>query len=204
MRRFWLRLGGLVVPLLVLSQFALPAFLEGRVEDRLTSDGGTADVSLGALPALRLLAGDGDELTVRASGLRIDIDKREKPFDDLDKFGDARIFIEDSMAGPFRIGSFFLNKTGDHRYLVVGMVRASVADLGRYAGDRLGGSFGGLLAGVTAAALGTGGGEIPVQLRATVDTSGGEPHTIDARADVAGLPAGPLTLVLVDALLAGL
>ena len=203
MRLFFFRLAGILVPLLVLSQIVVPGFVGGRLEDRITERGGSADVSLSAFPALRLLAGGGDKLYVRASGLRLEA-RGERPFDELDKFGDATVSISDSEAGPFRVQSFFLDRTGDQRYRVFATVRTNLADLGRYAGERLGGSFGGALAGLAASALATGGEQIPAQLRATVDTSGERPRTLDGQADVGGLPAGPVALLLVDVLLAGL
>ena len=46
---------------------------EHRIEDRLTDGGGTADVSLDAFPAARLLFGDGTKLSVTGSGLDLDL-----------------------------------------------------------------------------------------------------------------------------------
>ena len=205
MRRFWYRLAGFGVPLLVLSQLALPSFLADRLESRLTEDGGTAEAQLSAFPALRLLAGHGDRLYIRASGLSLEEPREERPFDRLDKFDDVAVLIERSRAGPFRVRSFFLDRVSDKRYRVYSSVTTSAAEIGRYAGDRLGGPLAGGLASVAAAALSAGGArEIPAQLRATVDTSGEMPRTIDAQADVGGLPAGPLALILTDALLARL
>jgi len=204
MRRFLYRLVAFAVPALLLSQLALPSFLGDRVESRLTKDGGTADVSLSALPALRLLAGRGDRLYIRASGLRLDETRDERPFDRLDRFGDVTVAIENSRAGPFRVRSFFLDRTGDERYRVFASVTTNLADFGRYAGERLGGPFGRGLASLAASALATGRQEIPAQLRATIDSSGDVPQTLDAYADVGGLPAGPLALILTDALLARL
>src|SRR3954447_1744079 len=52
MRRVLVVCFGLVILVLVLSQLFLPLYLEGRVEGRLTREGGKADVTLKALPAL--------------------------------------------------------------------------------------------------------------------------------------------------------
>src|SRR5437764_14631330 len=52
MRRVLIAGFGVVILLLVLSQLFLPLYLEGRVEHRLTKNGGKADVTLKALPAL--------------------------------------------------------------------------------------------------------------------------------------------------------
>ena len=43
---------------------------EPDVEDRLTKDGGTAEVNIEAVPAVRLLFDDGDKLEVKAQGGR--------------------------------------------------------------------------------------------------------------------------------------
>ena len=207
MRLFLFRLAGILVPLFVLSQVVLPWYAADRVEGRLTENGGTADVSVSAFPAVRLIAGHGDRLYVKASGLDLDLEeKREKPFDRMDKFDDVTIAIADSRAGPFRVRSFFLDRTAPQRYRVFSTVTTSLTELGRYAGERLGGSFGGLLSSLAASALGAGGGgrEIPANVRATVDSSGAEPRTVDAQADVGGLPAGSVALLLTDALLSRL
>ena len=50
------------------SQLVIPPIAEHRIEDRLTDGGGTADVSLQAFPAARLLFGDGTRLSITGSG----------------------------------------------------------------------------------------------------------------------------------------
>ena len=59
MRYALIAAAGLVVAL-VATQLVLPPLLASKVEDRLTAHGGRADVDLDAVPALRLLAHDGD------------------------------------------------------------------------------------------------------------------------------------------------
>ena len=203
MRRFFYRLVGIVVPLLLLSQLLLPSYLGGRVENRLTEDGGEAEVSLSAVPALTLLAGRGDKLYVKASGLKLD-DERQEPFDRLDKFDDVTVSVTDSQAGPFAVKSFYLDSVGDQRYRVIASITTNLSDLGRYAGERLGGPLGRGLATLAASALATGDQEIPAQLRATVDSSGEVPRTVEADANLGGLAGGPLALILTDAVLARL
>src|SRR2546425_9682433 len=73
MRRVLLVGVGIAILLLVLSQLFLPPYLEGRVEDRLVKNGGKADVTLKALPALTLLADSGSEAKVRGTGLTLDL-----------------------------------------------------------------------------------------------------------------------------------
>lgn len=205
MRLFLFRLAGVLVPLVVLSQLALPPFLGDRIESRLTEDGGTAEVKLSAFPAALLLTGRGDKLFVQASRLRFDLDdRRENVFDRLGKFDDVAVSISKSRAGPFEIESFFLDRLSEDRYRVFATLSTSASELGRYASEQLGGGFGGLLAALAASTLGGQDRPIPVQLRTTIDTAGSEPRAVDAYADVARLPAGPLALVVTDALLAQL
>ncbi len=59
---------------------------EHRIEDRLTDGGGTADVSLHAFPAARLLFGDGTKLSVTGSGLDLGLQQQSNVFDKLDGF----------------------------------------------------------------------------------------------------------------------
>ena len=51
-----------IVVALVATQLVLPPIISGKIEDRLTKDGGTAHASIHALPALRLLFSEGDKL----------------------------------------------------------------------------------------------------------------------------------------------
>ena len=71
MRRLALSALIIVAVIAVGSQFALPPIAEDRAADRLTDAGGSADVSISAFPALRLLFGDGDRIDVRGRGLTL-------------------------------------------------------------------------------------------------------------------------------------
>ena len=71
MTRFALISVGVLVVLALVSQFALPPLLEGRVESRLERDGGSADVKLSAFPAARLLFSDGKSLEVEGRDLAL-------------------------------------------------------------------------------------------------------------------------------------
>src|SRR4051794_41203534 len=66
------KLGIVVLVLLALlgiSQLVIPLIAEHRIQDRLTAGGGSADVSLSAFPAVRLLFGDGSRIAVNGQGL---------------------------------------------------------------------------------------------------------------------------------------
>src|SRR4051794_41864649 len=56
--------------LLVGAQLVLPGYAANRIDDRLTEGGGDVDVSVESLPAVRLIFGDGDRLSVSGGGPR--------------------------------------------------------------------------------------------------------------------------------------
>ena len=69
----------------------IPGQAEKKVRDRLTRNGGTADVYIRAIPAIRLLCDDGDELDVEAHGIEIPArDLRGGSFKQLDGFDQMR------------------------------------------------------------------------------------------------------------------
>src|SRR3954447_3486489 len=111
MRRVLLIGAGIVIAVLVLSQLLLPLYLEGRVEDRLSKNGGSADVTLKALPALTLLSDSGSEAKVRGHGLTLDLNGGgAKPLDKLDGFGKVDVDITSSSAGPFHVSDMTLKR----------------------------------------------------------------------------------------------
>ena len=78
MSRWGIAVAGVVVFALVASQVLIPPLGESRVEDRLEAGGGTAEVKLGAVPAVRLLFGDGERLEVRAHDLDLPLDRDQE------------------------------------------------------------------------------------------------------------------------------
>ena len=205
MRRFAIRLAVVLVALLVVSQFVIPPLAEKKVRDRVTEHGGTADVNLSAIPALELLLGKGDKLDLEASGLSVDLDaKQEEVFKKLDDFGEVRIAITSSRAGPFTISAFRVRKTAPNRYAVAIAGDGTAGDVARYAGSRLAGGFGQALAGLATSALGGFDRAIPFNATMVIDTSSGSPRADNVSGSVAGLPAGPLAQVVANALLGGL
>jgi hypothetical protein len=201
MRRAAVIAAAVLIALLVLSQLLLPPYLEGRVKDRLTRNGGTADVSLSAFPALTLLFGSGDEAKVHASGLSLDVGKAtNKPLDRLDGFDKVDVEVTASTAGPFRVSDLTLERdNGDDPYATTVHATVSGHDLATYAGGRLGGALGGFLGGLAAGAVPFASTSIPVDVDATVVSDSGRPHVESANGSIAGLPAGPLLEALADA-----
>jgi hypothetical protein len=192
-------LGSLVV-LLLASQLVLPPIAERRTADRLERHGGSADVSLSAFPALRLLFGDGDSLEVKGRNLQVDPGHGRDALDRLDGFDDVRVRLEDLETGPLHVSSFELLRDkgqSDYRARIKGTT--SAREVASFLGSRAGGALGGLLGDLAAGSLLGGSTEVPLDFRARVHSDGGEVNVSGATGSVAGLPAGPLAQLVVNA-----
>ena len=193
-----------VALLAVAAQLALPAYYEGRVEDRLEEKGGSAEVSVGAFPAVTLVGGRGSELTATGHGLRFDLDdRREDPFGRLDGFEDVDLELTDVDAGSIHMSSFVLRREGrDSEYDMRVRARATPVELARELGSVAGGPLGGLVGSLATGLLpGSGSTEIPLDLSARVRSKDGRPDVTDAQGSVGGIPAGPLAQVVLGAVL---
>jgi hypothetical protein len=202
MRRIGLVIGGVVVVLLVASQFVIPAVAERVAASRLTKHGGHAEVSISSFPALRLVFGHGDSLRVDGHGIDLPT-TGDHELDRLDKFGEVHMTLRDSRAGPVAIRSFRLERPeGAKNYSASLSGATTPRDVATFLGSRAGGALGGLFGDLAA---GTALGErsstrVPLRLRANV-TDGG---VYAAGGTVAGVPAGPLLQLVLDAVLRGL
>lgn len=200
-------LAGILLTLAVLAlivQLALPAYLEHRVEDRLEEGGGSAEVTLSAIPAVSLLAGRGDSFKARGTGLRFDLgERRENPFERLDGFQRVDMKLSDLDAGSFQVERFDLSRSSrDESYDLQLRARATprelAAELGSAAGGPLVGLAGSLAIGVFPGASSV---AIPVELETRVDSRDGSPSVRSTRATVGGVPAGPLAEIVLGAVL---
>jgi hypothetical protein len=188
-----------LVVLAVASQFVIPPVAENRVEDRLTSGGGSADVSVDAFPAVRLLFGDGDRIEVRGNGLDLDLERETNIFDNLDGFDEVDISLADYRAGPFQIRTFQLTRDGpEATYDLVLVGSATPADIAAYGADRLG-LVGGPLLGAIAARL-AGKRPVPIDLDMQLRSEDGRVVVESGGGTVAGLPAGLLAQVITSAI----
>jgi hypothetical protein len=192
---------GLVV-LGLIAQIVLPGLVSGKVENRLTNRGGTADVQLHAFPSLRLLFGEGDSARVRARGVQLALVSPDaKVFDQLDGFDDVDVQVTDARAGPFKLSLVSLERRGSdrpYRTTVHGTITAR--DLGTFSASQFGGALGGFLGGLMGGALPFGDEPVPLDLAAVVRSDGGRPHAVTVSGSVAGVPAGPLVEALAQAL----
>jgi hypothetical protein len=187
-----------VVLLLAGAQALIPRLAAGEAEDRLTADGGSADVSIQAFPAVRLLFGDGHRLKARGNGMRLDLEDERVSLEDLDGFDEVDVDLSGFQAGPMQVARFVLKRPSQDRpYRVSVDAAATPQELADQFGEQIGGSFGSFLARLGAGLLPDN--PLPVTLDANVQTANGQIQVTGADASVAGIPAGPLAALIVSA-----
>jgi hypothetical protein len=200
MRRIAVVLLGLVVVVLLAAQLFLPSVAEHRAEDRLERHGGSAKVSVSALPAMRLLFGDGDSMTVTGSGLDLTPRERRNSLEKLDGFDEVSVKLDRLLAGPLHVSSFTLERGEGERYYRTRMRgTTSAQEVGSFLGSQAGGAFGGLLGGLAGGSLPGGGAEVPVRVHAVIASRNGDVLVRSASGSVAGIAADPLVEIVVAA-----
>ena len=204
MRKMLLGVAATLLVILIATQVILPRVISSEVEKRLTQDGGTAAVRISAVPALTLAAGRGRSIEVSGDDLVYDLDERnERPFERLDGFGDVKVDLRNLEAGTVQLSTFTLTREGrDQPYSLSMRGTSTPRDLAAELGSATGGTLGGLLGGLASGVLPeAGGGTVPLRMDATVRSEDGRPRVDSARATVAGVPAGPLTEVVLRSVL---
>jgi hypothetical protein len=192
MRRIVVVLLGALAALIVASQLFLPGIAERRAEHRLERHGGTAKVSMSALPAARLLFHDGDSLKVRGSGLQLDTEERGDDLERMDGFDEVSVELDQLTAGPLHVSSFDLERgEGERDYRMRMRGSTSAADIGSFLGGILGGLAGGSLPGGSA--------QVPVNVKAVVVSRDGNVRVRSATGTIAGVPADPVVQFVVAA-----
>ncbi len=201
MRGRWaLIAAGVVVFALVASQILIPALGEQRVEDRLTAGGGSADVTLDAFPAARLLFSDGERFEVEARDLSLDLDEEVEVFDKLDGFGLVDVSIVESIAGPFELDSFSLTRDGDGPYRLVSSGSASPSALTEYGFERFQLPGEGLIDALLDPFLDDADVPVPLDLDMELVSDDGRIRVVSGGGTIAGLPMGPLAELLTAAI----
>jgi len=197
----WLLIVALVLlALAVASQLAIPPLAEHRIEDRLTDGGGAAEVSLEAFPAVRLLFGDGRQLSVSGSGLDLAVEQQPNVFDDLDGFDQVDVGLTEFRAGPFAVANFELTRPAPSAaYHLVSSSRTTPGDLAEYGAARLGLPGGPLLRFLAGQALG-GKRPIPIDLDMQLRSDSGRIVVVSGGGSVAGFPTGPLAELITSAI----
>ena len=184
---------GLVVAAVAI-QLIVPRVGRSRIERRLTERGGEAEVTVRALPALRLLRRQGDLIRVRGSRLEIGMSKESGG---LDGFREVDIVLREFVTGPFAIREFELIRAGEGPYVMRAEAVTSGVDLVGFGTPQLG------LAARTAPLLEPvarqaplGSRPIPVSVEVELISEAGLLRVASGGGSVAGYPAGRLATVL--------
>jgi len=185
---------------LVATQILLPRMGESQVEDRLTRDGGTADVTIEAVPAIRLLFDDGDRLAVRAEDIQIPVaDLRRGSFKELDGFDEVDVQLARSTLGPFFAEDVTITRgEGEELYGFTYRGSTSAADVGEFA---LAGLPPLLRSALTALAGRAGSADLPIRLDVTLRSQGGTARLVGGTGTFAGLPLSGFALGIAGAII---
>ena len=210
MRRSSLRLLGVglavVIAILAGSQVLIPGIVARNVEDRLLAEGGSATVEIDAVPALGLLFGRGGSITVRGADIPVDLLDADDPLERLDGFASVDVRLERLTAGPLEEATFELHRSDDRDAAfsmnVVGQMTPE--GVARYAGEQVAGPLGGLIGNLTGV-LPFGNEPLPVEIEAfVVRAEDGDVRITDGGGSIAGIPLGPFSELLVEAVAARL
>ena len=200
----WVILGAVFTGLAFgITQGVIPGKAEKKVRDRLTRNGGTADVQIRAIPAIRLLWDDGDELDVQAHGIDIPArDLRGGSFKQLDGFDEMKFEMVRSQVGPFTADRVSLSRgEGEQNYNFTFGGSTSAGQLASFAL--------GTLPPILRSLIETVGGrpaeaEIPIRLNAELKSEGGRAELVRGSGTVAGLPIGGIALPIAGAIISRL
>jgi hypothetical protein len=186
---------------LIATQILLPRIGENQVEERLTKDGGTATVTIEAVPAVRLLFDDGDKLAVRAREVNIPIeDIQGKSFKELDGFSEVDVRLALSRVGPFSADRVTISRgEGDELYGFTFRGSTSAAEVSEFA---LSGLPQLLRSALTALAGRAGSQELPIRLDVNLRSEQGRARVVGGTGTVAGLPLGGFALGIAGAIIA--
>jgi hypothetical protein len=199
--RFTIRVVLVLVLLAVASQFAVPAIAEHHVAGRLTEGGGTADVSLSAFPAIRLLFGDGDRIEVRGRDLHLPTSSEEAAnLDQLDHYSHVDVRLRDSRIGPVAARNLVIRRDGSFPYRVRATGETSLAQLADVGASKLGLLEGVALRAATREALGARARQsIPVHLHMRLTDKEGRLVVSGGSGSIAGVKTGPLAALITSA-----
>lgn len=200
MARWGIAAAGVLVFLLVASQILVPSLGERKIEERLTEGGGSAEVTLGAFPAARLLFSDGERFEVSARDLDLGLHRREQVFERLDGFSLVDVSVADSVAGPFELTSFRLHRDGEGAYRLTASGKTSPSSLVDYGVEGLelpGGDLAGLALDLFGIETNL---DLPIELDMELTSDDGRVQVVSGGGTVAGVPTGPLAELLTSAI----
>lgn len=186
-----------------LTQAIIPNQAEQEVEDRLTRDGGNADVTVKAIPAIRLLFDDGDVIEVDARRVNIPIeDLRGGSFKELDGFDEVDVRLLRSEIGPFTANRTLLERgEGEETYDFTFQGSTSAGQLADFALGALPPTLRSLIETIGGRPAET---PIPIRLDAELKSRGGRADLVSGSGTVAGLPLGGIALPIAGAIISRL
>jgi hypothetical protein len=178
------------------AQLVIPPIAEKRIQDRLTAAGGTADVSMSAFPAARLLFGDGSRIAVTGEGLDLTEEQESgEVFSNLDGYDHVSVNLDRFRAGPFALASFELTRPGPAApYHLAARGRTTPTDLASYGASTLGLPGGPLLSYLGDQVLERQ--YIPVRLDMGLESDDGRIVVVSGTGTIAGVPTGPLAQLI--------
>jgi hypothetical protein len=198
--RWGIVVAGIIVFLLVTGQILLPSFGERAIEDRLTENGGSAEVTLGSVPAFRLFFGDGERFDVRARELELDLKQSEPVLERLDGFASVDVSIADSQAGPIDLQSFELHRERSAPYSLTAHGQASASSLIDYGVDGLDIPAANSITGLAMDLLGIDTDFIvPIDFDMQLVNDDGRLRVVSGGGTVGGVPTGPLAELITNA-----
>jgi hypothetical protein len=127
-RRIGAGVAGGVVLLLALAQLLLPGIAARRIRSRVSRYGTVRSVSVSAWPAVKLLWGEADSVTVRAGSLRLTTAQTAKVLSESGGSGDVRLTAEEVRVGVARVGSAVLSKHGEELSAEATVTQAEVRE----------------------------------------------------------------------------
>ena len=197
-----------VVAFLALALVAIQLFLPGRVESdveaRLTEGGGEASAEIEALPAARLIWGDGDRIEVTGSDLVLEVENDTAVLDRLDGFDQVDVALERVEAGPFQVESFELRRAGDGAYTLRSDAATSGTELLQFGAEELGPLAGPVAGLLGEQAPGEAAEEFEVELDAQLVSDDGRIEITEGGGTVAGYDVGPLAEIITAAVVSRL
>jgi hypothetical protein len=185
--------GVAIIVLALGSQVAIPAYVSSRVEDRLTAHGGTAHVSVHAVPALQLIRGTGKSIDVTGKDLTLDV-PRAAELDRLDGFDQVHVDITRAKTGPFTVRRLRLDRySHDSTYRMMFDAVARPSQLTKYAVQRVGsGTLFDLMGGFAADLVPTPDDPTAIHLAVELRSDGGVARVLAADGGAGGIK--PATL----------
>ena len=205
MRRRWVLIAaGVVVFALVAGQILIPGLGERSIENRLTEGGGSADVTLGAFPAARLLFSDGERIEVEAHDLNLELGREVGVFDRLDGFGIVDISIDHSRVGPFALDNFSLSRDGDGAYRLVSTATTSPTALTDYGLDRFELPGEGIIDALLSPFVEEVDGPVPLDLDMELTSDEGRIQVVSGGGAVAGFSVDPFAQLITSAIVVNL